>query len=59
MSQPADVFFRVQKLDLVLVRTIVLQNVIISLTCHRCMLDVLINILLWIIGWIPGVLHAW
>ncbi|KAI9633963.1 uncharacterized protein MKK02DRAFT_38633 [Dioszegia hungarica] len=21
--------------------------------------DVIINILLWILGWIPGVIHAW
>ncbi|KAF2230009.1 UPF0057-domain-containing protein [Viridothelium virens] len=21
--------------------------------------DLLINILLWILGWIPGVIHAW
>ncbi|WRT70301.1 uncharacterized protein IL334_007299 [Kwoniella shivajii] len=24
-----------------------------------CGSDVLINVLLWILGWIPGVLHAW
>ncbi|WWD03541.1 hypothetical protein V865_001594 [Kwoniella europaea PYCC6329] len=24
-----------------------------------CSADVLINILLWILGWIPGVIHAW
>ncbi|AFR96489.1 hypothetical protein J008_04394 [Cryptococcus neoformans] len=24
-----------------------------------CAADLWINILLWILGWIPGVLHAW
>lgn len=24
-----------------------------------CGADVLINLLLWILGWIPGVIHAW
>ncbi|ORX40663.1 hypothetical protein BD324DRAFT_611717 [Kockovaella imperatae] len=24
-----------------------------------CGVDILINILLWILGWIPGTLHAW
>ncbi|KAI0263120.1 hypothetical protein BC834DRAFT_889163 [Gloeopeniophorella convolvens] len=24
-----------------------------------CRADLWINILLWILGWIPGVLHAW
>ncbi|KAF6756308.1 UPF0057-domain-containing protein [Ephemerocybe angulata] len=24
-----------------------------------CGADVLINICLWILGWIPGVIHAW
>ncbi|EUC64363.1 stress response RCI peptide protein, putative [Rhizoctonia solani AG-3 Rhs1AP] len=24
-----------------------------------CSADVLINILLWVLGWIPGVIHAW
>ncbi|KDQ60297.1 hypothetical protein JAAARDRAFT_32678 [Jaapia argillacea MUCL 33604] len=24
-----------------------------------CGVDLLINILLWILGWIPGVIHAW
>ncbi|WVW86085.1 hypothetical protein I302_108124 [Kwoniella bestiolae CBS 10118] len=24
-----------------------------------CGADTLINILLWILGWIPGVIHAW
>ncbi|ETW76020.1 stress-induced hydrophobic peptide [Heterobasidion irregulare TC 32-1] len=26
---------------------------------RACGADLLINILLWILGWIPGVLHAW
>ncbi|CUA74516.1 hypothetical protein RSOLAG22IIIB_11276 [Rhizoctonia solani] len=24
-----------------------------------CSADVIINILLWVLGWIPGVIHAW
>ncbi|EAU81515.1 hypothetical protein CC1G_10973 [Coprinopsis cinerea okayama7 len=24
-----------------------------------CSGDLLINILLWILGWIPGIIHAW
>ncbi|KAF2668131.1 UPF0057-domain-containing protein [Microthyrium microscopicum] len=24
-----------------------------------CGADLLINILLWVLGWIPGVIHAW
>ncbi|KAA1473614.1 hypothetical protein DENSPDRAFT_931108 [Dentipellis sp. KUC8613] len=26
---------------------------------RQCTADVFINILLWILGWIPGVLHSW
>ena len=31
----------------------------VFLASSGCSGDVLINILLWILGWIPGVLHAW
>ncbi|KAJ8455059.1 hypothetical protein ONZ51_g7580 [Trametes cubensis] len=30
-----------------------------GIAAGKYMIDFWINILLWILGWIPGVLHAW